>query len=277
MIVIKRINNNVVLVNDEEQKVIVTGKGVGFKTYPGDTVNESFVEQRFVLEENRNVDYYVQLLKEIPMECLNAAQRIVKMAEKELKSPLSDNLIFTLADHICFAIKRIKEGMTIEHLLSWEIRQFYPKEYAIGQKALQLLQEEINVQFPEGEAVSITMHLVNAMGGLSARYDIVDLTTAMAEIIKKMEAFLQIEIAQDSVAYTRFITHLKYYLIRHYNLEMDNAVNGELVDLVKKEYPTAHQCAQMIAHYVDERYEHDTLESEMMYLTLHINRLISEE
>lgn len=275
MNVIKRINNNVVLVNDNGKKAIITGKGVGFKVYPHDTVNEDFIEERFVLEENRNEDYYVQLLKEIPMEYLNASQKIVRMAEKELKTSLSTNLVFTLADHLCFAARRMKEGMVIDHFLSWEVKQFYPREYAIGRKALQIIKDVTRQQMPEGEAVSVAMHIVNSIGGLSARYDIVDLTTAMAEIVKKMEQFLQMEIVQESADFTRFITHLKYYLIRKINFEMDNSMNEELLELIKKEYPNAHQCARMIADYVDERYDHNTSESEMLYLTLHINRLIA--
>ncbi len=141
MNVIKRINNNVVLVNDRGKKVIITGKGVGFKVYPGDAVNVDFIEERFVLEENRNEDYYVQLLKEIPMEYLNASQKIVRMAEKELKSPLPTNLVFTLADHFCFAARRFKEGMVFDHFLSWEIKQFYPREYRVGLKALGILKD----------------------------------------------------------------------------------------------------------------------------------------
>jgi len=277
MIVIKRINNNVVLVNDKGQKAIVTGKGVGFKVYPDDVVNENFIEQRFVLEENRNIDYYVQLLKEIPMEYLNVSQKIVRMAEKELDSSLPANLVFTLADHICFAIKRLKEGLVCDHLLSWEIRQFYPKEYGIGLKALQLLKDETKEQIPDGEAISITMHIVNAVGGLSAQYDIIDLTTAMVEIIEKIEDYLQIKIDQESAVFTRFITHLKYYLIRQLNFEIDNSMNEELLELVKGEYPRAYECSQVITKYVDARYGYHTTDSERLYLTLHINRLISKK
>lgn len=75
MKVIKRINNNVVLVDEIGRQTIVTGKGVGFKVYPGDEVNESFIEQRFILEEKKSSDYYVQLLKDIPMEYLNEAKK----------------------------------------------------------------------------------------------------------------------------------------------------------------------------------------------------------
>lgn len=277
MIVIKRINNNVVLVNDKGQKAIVTGKGVGFKVYPDDVVNEDFIEQRFVLEENRNIDYYVQLLKEIPMEYLNVSQKIVKMAERELKSSLPSNLVFTLADHICFAIKRLKEGMACDHLLSWEIKQFYPKEYSIGWKGLEMLRKETKLEIPDGEAISITMHIVNAMGGLSARYDIIDLTEAMMEIVRKMEDYLQMKIDQESAIFTRFITHLKYYLIRQLNFEIDNSMNEELLQLVKGEYPRAYECSLVITKYVDERYGYHTTDSERLYLTLHINRLISKK
>ena len=70
-----------------------------------------------------------------------------------------------------------------------------------------ILKDVTGQQLPEGEAVSVAMHMVNSMGGLSAGYDIVDLTTAMAEIVKKMEQFLEMKIVQESADFTRFVTH----------------------------------------------------------------------
>ena len=82
MKVINRINNNVVLVRNRGKKMIVTGKGVGFKVYPGDTVNEQFVEQKFILQEDCDTDYYVKMLQEISAETLGLSKKIVEIAEE---------------------------------------------------------------------------------------------------------------------------------------------------------------------------------------------------
>ena len=276
MKVIKRINNNVVLVDEIGRQTIVTGKGVGFKVYPGDEVNESFIEQRFILEEKKSSDYYVQLLKDIPMEYLNEAKKIVDMAKSEIKNPISSNAVFALADHLYFAKQRQEQGMLIEHPLSWEIRLYYPREYELGKQAVELLREHMGLALPDGEAVMIAMHFVNCAGGLSNEYDIAQLTEIMREVITLIENTMQFSIDETSAAFTRFVTHLRYYLIRQLKMEIDDSINVELLEIVREKYPSAYDCARKVADYLERKYGNQTSDSELLYLTLHINCLISK-
>ena len=277
MKVINRINNNVVLVRNRGKKMIVTGKGVGFKVYPGDTVNEQFVEQKFILKEDGDTDYYVKMLQEISAETLGLSKKIVEIAEEELNKELSGNLIFALADHISFAIERIQEGVEAEHPLAWEIRQFYPREMKAGIRAVELLREETGINIPDGEAVFITMHFVNAVGGLSEQYDASELTEMMVHIVAMIEAYCGCSIDQTSAVFSRFITHLRYYLIRHLNFEIDNSMNEDLLELVREKCPKASKCAEMVTEYFDRECHTQSTPSERLYLTLHINRLITKK
>ena len=273
--VINRINNNVVLVKDGTNKMIVTGKGIGFKVYPGDVVNERFIEQRYILQQGDDTSQYIQLLKEIPMEILDVSKKIVEMAEAELNYKFSVNMIFTLADHFCFSIERYKKNMIIDHPLSWEIKQFYPKEIAVGEKALVMLNEVANIKIPSGESIFIAMHLVNASGGLSDQYDVEELTRIMIEIVHLLEESLQVQINQTTTAFSRFITHLRFYLIRQLKFEIDDSINDELLEIVKDKYPKAFKSAEMITAYLKKQYKNESSDSEKLYLTLHINRLLS--
>lgn len=277
MKVINRINNNVVLVTQGEQKMIVTGKGVGFQVYPGDIVNEDFVEQRFVLEQDSSNDYYTQLLRDIPMEYLNAAKAIVELAEQELTKTLPLNFAFTLADHIYFSVQRQKQGIPVNHLLSDEIKVFYPKEYQIGHRALALIRAQYQFDVDASEDLSIALHLVNAAGGLSDRYDVMDMTETMKAVVDQIEQVLSINLDVNSAAFSRFIVHLRFYLIRQLNLEIDDSMSKELIDIVRGEYPRAFECAELITDYVDSKYHYYTHDSEKLYLTLHINRLLNNK
>lgn len=275
--VVKRINNNVVLVSQGKKRMIVTGKGVGFKVYPGDVINEKFIEQRFRLEEEQDSEYYVELLKEIPMEILALSEKVVEKSETIMNKKLSGNLIFALADHLCFAIDRVRKGLAIEHPLAWEIKQFYPKEMEVGKHAVELVRAETGLSIPDGEAVFVAMHIVNAVGGLSDFYDANELTDMMITIVKRMEDYLSITIDQTTTAFTRFITHLRYYLVRQLKMEIDESVNDELVEIVKEKYPDAFGCAEMISDYLDEHYANHSSDDEKLYLTLHINRLLDRQ
>ena len=86
MKVINRINNNVGLIKDGTQKMIVTGKGLGFQVYPGNDVNEQLIEQRFILQEHTDDVYYIKLLKSLPMETLNVCEEIIVKANEMLLS-----------------------------------------------------------------------------------------------------------------------------------------------------------------------------------------------
>lgn len=274
MKVINRINNNVVLVKDGTQKMIVTGKGLGFQVYPGNDVKEQLIEQRFILQETNDDTYYINLLKELPVETLAICEEIIVKASEILGKPISGNLMFALADHLKFTMERMQKQMLIDHPLANEIKQFYPKEVEVGRYALKLIQERMHIQLPDGEAVFLTMHIVNALGGLSEAYDVAQLTDVMAEIVTYIETYFQCTIDQNSTSFSRFITHLRYYLIRQLNFEIEESINDELLEIIQEKYPQAYACAQSIADQMDARYHNTSADSEKLYLTLHINRLL---
>lgn len=274
MKVINRINNNVVLVKDGTQKMIVTGKGLGFQVYPGNDVKEQLIEQRFVLQEHTDDVYYIKLLKSLSMETLNVCEEIIVKANEMLGKPVSGNLMFALADHLKFTMERMQKQMLIDHPLANEIKQFYPKEMEVGYYALRLIKERLHVDLPQGEAVFLTMHVVNALGGLSEAYDVSQLTDVMAEIVSFIESYFVCTIDQNSTSFSRFITHLRYYLIRQLNFEIEESINDELLEIVQEKYPKAYACAQSIADKMDALYQNTSADSEKLYLTLHINRLI---
>lgn len=274
MKVINRINNNVVLVKDGTQKMIVTGKGLGFQVYPGNDVKAQLIEQRFILQETNDDTYYINLLKELPVETLAICEEIIVKASEILGKPISGNLMFALADHLKFTMERMQKQMLIDHPLANEIKQFYPKEMEVGRYALKLIQERMHIQLPDGEAVFLTMHIVNALGGLSEAYDVAQLTDVMAEIVTYIETYFQCTIDQNSTSFSRFITHLRYYLIRQLNFEIEESINDELLEIIQEKYPQAYACAQSIADQMDARYHNTSADSEKLYLTLHINRLL---
>ena len=74
----------------------------------------------------------------------------------------NDFIYVTLTDHLNFAIKRHKENISYVNALRWEIKKFYPKEYEVGLKALEFINDELGIKFSEDEAADITLHFVNA-------------------------------------------------------------------------------------------------------------------
>ena len=85
-----------------------------------------------------------------------------RSAEIELGNQLNPNLPFTLADHVQFAVERLKSGVDLTMPIAYDIRHLYPKETEMADAALQILHDKAGLDLPANEAVNIAMHFINA-------------------------------------------------------------------------------------------------------------------
>ena len=101
MQVIKRINNNVAVCLDQNNDELVAfGKGIGYPKTPYELTDLSKIKMTFYRIDSRNF----KLIKEIPESVLEVSTDIVQQAQNILNQDLSQNILFSLADHINFAI-----------------------------------------------------------------------------------------------------------------------------------------------------------------------------
>lgn len=138
MKVVKCINNNVAIcLDDDNNELVAFGKGIGFKKPPFEIDVAVIQKTYYGIDEN-----YVHMINEIPEEILLLSEEIIKYAENELDYIFSPNVIFTLADHINFAIVRCKEKLNITLPIVQDIKFLYENEYAIGKYALSLIEKK---------------------------------------------------------------------------------------------------------------------------------------
>ena len=67
------------------------------------------------------------MLSQIPEEAINVSSQIIDYANKNLKGSFNENLIFTLADHITFSIKRLQENIHLDLPLIHEVKTYVSK------------------------------------------------------------------------------------------------------------------------------------------------------
>ncbi|NLW29068.1 MAG: hypothetical protein GXY98_04105 [Erysipelothrix sp.] len=92
MKVFKILNNSAVGSYDENnQEIILLGKGIGFQKKVGEFIDKKSVEQIYVLPTNKR-EQYVRLVNEIPYEILTHADTIISKATKRLSRKLNDNI-----------------------------------------------------------------------------------------------------------------------------------------------------------------------------------------
>ncbi|HAL09538.1 MAG TPA: transcription antiterminator LicT [Staphylococcus sp.] len=269
----KIINNNVISVIQNNRERVVMGKGIGFQKQEGDIVEESKIEKIFNLSNEEISERFKTLLIEVPIEVVQAVEKIIEVAKVKYHKDLSDTIYVALTDHINFAIERQQEGMAIKNGLLWEIKKFYPSEYEIGMRALDWIYEIVGVTLPVDEAAFIAIHLLNAEHNNFADFN--QVTEMVQNILSLVKYHFRLDFDEESLTYFRFVTHLKFLAQRIISEHPLDTSEVELYDIVKEKYKDAFKCVKKIENFLLKKYQYDMTYDEALYLTIHIQRLIS--
>ncbi|MGM5474134.1 BglG family transcription antiterminator LicT [Bacillus pumilus] len=277
MIISKVINNNVVSAYDDEQhELVIMGRGIAFQKKSGDPIDEERIEKVFSIQNKDISEKFKTLLYDIPIEYMQVCEAIIDHARTTLNKNLNDSIYVTLTDHITFAIERHQKGMDIKNALLWEIKRLYKDEFMCGVEALRIIQDKLNIHLPEDEAGFIAMHIVNAELN-EEMPNVIQITKLIQDILNIVKYHFQIDLDDESLNYFRFVTHLKFFGQRLFNeTQMENQ-NEFLYEVVKEKNTAAFQCAEKINDYVQKEYNRSLIEDEMLYLTLHIDRVIKRK
>ena len=272
----KILNNNVVVVfeNGKTEKIVI-GRGIAFGKKVGDSIDEEKIDKTFLLENSDNNSKLQQLLKDMPIEYFNAAEKIIEYAKTKAERKLNDFLYITLIDHIYMAVVRTKDGVNIKNMMLWDIKKFYKDEYDIGLKALDIIEEDFNIRLPEDEAGFIALHIVNAQTNtdFNCINEMGDITKLIQKIVIIVERHFNIKFNENSIYYNRFLTHLKFFALRLFQKNIYNDKEDEdLLSVVKLKYKEAYECTLKIAEYISLSYSYDISDEEKLYLTIHIEK-----
>jgi beta-glucoside operon transcriptional antiterminator len=273
MIIKKIFNNNAVVAKDSSNReIVVMGCGIAFKKSVGEYLDDNKIEKTFILKEKQASEKFKLLLEDIPSEQVSLCYDIIEYARNILGTNLNDYIYVTLTDHISNALKLEKEGLNRSNALIWEIKKFYPKEFAVGIKAIEFIEIELGVRLPEDEAGNIALHLINAQ--INKSYNNVENVAKQTKMVKDILNIVKysnnVSLDEGSLSYERFVTHLRFFFQR---LNKDEKIETEnddfLLEQVKGKYKDAYNCMLKIEKYLNK----DLSSEEQLYLTLHVQRL----
>ncbi|WP_375088716.1 BglG family transcription antiterminator LicT [Peribacillus sp. RS7] len=276
MKILKILNNNVIVSLKEEQEVIVMGRGIAFNKRAGDVINKEQVDKIFTLEDEDITKKFKTLIADIPMEYMELSEKIINYAKIQLGKKLNDSIYISLTDHIHFAIERFKNHLPIQNALLWETKRLYKEEFDVGIEALNMICDQFNVILPEDEAAFIALHLVNAQLNEDMT-NVVDMTRVIQDILTIVKYHFKIQFDENSLNYYRFITHLKFFahrLVKGNHYKNDN--DDELLTVIKDKYPEAYKCSEKIKKFVEKQHRYELTDEEMLYLTIHIERVVKK-
>lgn len=275
MIIEKILNNNVVVIKENNVEKIVMGRGLAFQKKVGDEFDEAKVDKVFALTNKEAVNKFQELIVDIPIEHVELAEEIISYAKTKLGKKLNEMIYISLVDHVYTSIVRFLDGISVKNALLWDIRRFYPEEFCIGSKALDMIEEKFKVRLPEDEAGFIALHLVNAEMDEESMQNMYEITKVMQEISNIVKYKFNIEFDEDSVYYYRFITHLKFFaqrLVSHQTYQDEN--DDDLLDVIKLKYKNSYDCVSKVADFIYKKYNYILSNEEKLYLTIHIERVI---
>lgn len=275
MEILKVLNTSVVLAKrDDGKEIIVMGKAIGFKNKPGSLIQESDIQKIYVLEDQSTSNDLAELMRETPEEFLIMTDEIISYAKRRLSTHLNEHLYISLTDHLFMATKRFKENVTIQNRLLWEVKKFYPDEFNIGIHALDLIEKQLGIQLPEEEAANIAFHLVNAQQTEDNLNQIVMMTNMVKDILNIIKMHYKIDIPTDTINYSRFLTHLQFFVQRLLENKMLETDDHDLIDQIMRKYPKEVKCVEKIEKYIKTNVDYTISNDEKMYLIIHVNRVV---
>lgn len=275
MLIAKILNNNVVVILDAQQREqVVMGRGLAFQKRVGDALDESRIEKVFALQSDELVNGLGDLMNQIPLEVMTTCDRIIELARLRL-GKLQESLYITLTDHCHYAIERQKKGLAIKNALLWETQRLYPREFELGQEARTIISQRLNVDLAEDEAGFIALHLVTAQLN-SEMPEVMHITQVMQEILNLVKYQLHLEYDESTLSYQRFVTHLKFFAQRMLTRTVVPDDDETLHSAVKENYSRAWRCAEKIALHLRKAYQRELTTEEIMFLTIHIERVRKE-
>ena len=251
---VKVFNNNAVsVVMPDGREAILVGNGLGFGRRPGDVIDKSRVSKVYYVQ-NELQTKFLKMLDNVTPQVMQATERI------------------SLVDHISFALERVEKGTFLPNLVLSETRMLYPKEYAVGQRALELVRQFCGVQLPEDEAGYIALHLVAGAADGALAYDTVKFVKAVKEIICDT---YHCTFEEESLETTRLTVHLKFLaarILRHTPWQ-DAGLESMYAVLLQRDSRNE-VCLQRINAYLRQEFDYELDHQEQVYLLIHLTKIV---
>ena len=270
----KVLNSSVVLAADDSGKeIILMGKGIGYGRKSGEEIVRQPTDRVFVPVSRPQMQRALELFSTTPETILEMTQELVSLAERRLQVKLSPHIYIILADHLQFAVERQKQNIVVTNRVFWEIKNFYRREFAVGQEALEMMCNRFGVSLPEEEAANLAFHIVNASKDVSTHYDAMQAAKLIGDIVNIVKYSTRCHLDTESTHYARFITHVQFFADRFFDHALLESKDDFLYQQIREAYPAALDCAEKVRTFFLQSRDTFLPNEEVAYLAIHVARL----
>lgn len=271
---VKKVLNHNTLIGigmDDNREYLLIGKGIGFGRKISQRMEAPEGSTVYSLHEQTQRGTAAELVKGMDPVCLEIAEQILKESEKVF-GKIDWAILFPMADHIAFAVKRIRNGEQISNPLTGDIRALFHMEYKIAESVSPVLKEKLDAEIDEHEIGYIALHIHSAIEDENVALSM-QIARTVRECIQLVENETGMTIDVMSLSYNRLMNHVRYMVAR--------AVKGEKLklnmnDYMLEKFPDAFRLASIVCGHLEKYLKRPMDEVEIGYLAMHIQR-VSEE
>lgn len=269
--VIKVLNNNTILASNGNEEAIIMYKGIGFSKKKDDCFEVPRNAKKYLMQKGYNdtrksnnvIDYIEPVYLEI-------ASEIMRLATLQF-GEIDNKILLPLADHIYFAIKRMDENIMPSNPFLNDIRLLFPDEYEVALKGREVIEKYVSRVINDDEVGFITLHIHSAVSSNKVG-ESMEATRVIHEGIVKLQEDLNITIDVQSISYVRLMNHIKFLILR---VNTNEKLQMDISEFTKNKFPFAYEQACNMCQALAKVLKKDLPESEVGYLALHLERILS--
>lgn len=278
MRVVKVLNNSLILaLNDEGMEIILMGKGIGYNKSIGAHLDKKDIEKVFILKDREVSKNMMRLVVDTESIYFEIAKTIIDYALDTYQMGLVDHIYLALTDHLAFAAHRMKNGIQFQNFYALDMKRFNPNEFDVGEYAIRVMKEKVNVDLPKDEVGNIAFHFITAQQHNPYSGKMTLINEVVADILDIVKYNFRLVYDEDSIAYSRFVTHLRLFVQRLISKQLlpqekQESFYEQIIGTLKVEF----ECVKKIEIYLQGRFKVMLTNQEVMYLTIHIHRVLEE-
>ncbi|MGN0334932.1 MAG: PRD domain-containing protein [Lachnospiraceae bacterium] len=270
----KALNHNTLIAvsMDDNREYLLIGKGIGFGRKVSERLEMPEDCTVYSLQEQTERGKAMDLLKGIDPVFLEIAEKVLKESEKVF-GRIDKRILFPMADHIAYAVQRIRANEQISNPLTEDIRALFHMEYKTAECVREILKEMLDVEIDAHEIGYIALHIHSAIEDENVALSM-QIAQTVRSCIEMVEEVSGHTIDVMSLSYNRLMNHIRYMVAR--------AVRGEKLKLNMNDYmsvkfPSSYAMAEKVCGYLEKHLHQPLDEVEIGYLAMHIERVTMDQ
>ena len=267
------LNHNAVITVDEDAKeYLIMGKGIGFGRKIAERIEVDAESSVYSLQSTTERGEAEAIVKQVNPACLEIADVILKEAEKNF-GKVDRKILFSLADHLQFAVDRMKKEEKIRNPMTDDIKVLFHAEYKTAEVARKVVKETFEIDITDDEVGYLALHVHSAIEDESVS-QAMQIAHAVNECIAAIRKRANVNLETTSLGYNRLMNHIRYMLIR---MNTGEKIKLDINDYMRVKFPETFAIAQSICDEMSVSFHKSYQEAEIGYLAMHIERVGGSE